>query len=78
MRASWPGPRGEAQPAPPGRPGAEGHGDLGASAQHGHASTLPVTLTPRDNPLDVVLDFLLRHGRGVDGHEAGAAVPLER
>eukprot|EP00969_Alexandrium_andersonii_P248530 10980759-Alexandrium_andersonii.AAC.1 len=39
------------------------------------SSTFPATLTPRDYPLDVILDFLLRPGRDADGHEAGAAVP---
>eukprot|EP00969_Alexandrium_andersonii_P164987 7293270-Alexandrium_andersonii.AAC.1 len=40
---------------------------------------LPATLTPRDNPLDVILDYLL-HPRPHEGGEAagGEAVPASR
>eukprot|EP00969_Alexandrium_andersonii_P031443 1373010-Alexandrium_andersonii.AAC.1 len=40
-------------------------------------ASLPPTLTPRDNPLDVILDFLLQW-RATEAAGAGTLVPLAR
>eukprot|EP00969_Alexandrium_andersonii_P359713 15453816-Alexandrium_andersonii.AAC.1 len=40
-------------------------------------ASLPPTLTPRDNPLDVILDFLLQW-RATETVEAGHLVPAAR
>eukprot|EP00969_Alexandrium_andersonii_P027664 1207355-Alexandrium_andersonii.AAC.1 len=40
-------------------------------------AALPPTLTPRDNPLDVILDFLLQCRVGLPS-EGGVLAPLGR